>query len=187
MRDAPQARQEVAATTADGKVWVVGGLLERGASPKVDVYDPARDAWLAAPDLPVALHHAMAVTYRGEVVVIGGFLADGDLFRNASDRVLVLRGAAWVDLPRLRRPRGAGAAAVVGDSVVVAGGQDGRLIGPSEVFDGTAWRDAAPIPTLRDHLAAATDGDHLFAVGGRPLDMERNVRALERYDVVSDR
>ncbi|KLO25352.1 hypothetical protein, partial [Mycobacterium haemophilum] len=35
-------------------------------------YDPQTRTWRAGPSLPIALHHATAVTYHGEVVIIGG-------------------------------------------------------------------------------------------------------------------
>ena len=56
-------------------------------------------------------------------------------------------------------PRAAGAAAVVGDRIVVVGGQaDDRLVDTTEVFDGKQWSAGANIPTPREHLAAVSDG-----------------------------
>jgi non-specific serine/threonine protein kinase len=182
---APTARQEVASAVADGRVWVIGGLTAAGAT-AVESYDPVADRWAPGPALPVALHHAMATTFRGEVVVMGGFLAAGALYDRPSDRVLALRAGGWVDLPPLRRPRGAGAAAVAGDVVVIAGGRNvAALVGPTEIFDGSAWRDAEAIPTRRDHLSAASDGRSVFTVGGRFLSPGALSAALERFDPVA--
>ena len=169
---------------AGGRVWVLGGLTAAGALGRVDVYDPRADRWERGPDLPVAVHHPMAATYRGEVVLIGGFLASpGDLYSAPSDRVLALRAGAWVDLPRLRRPRGAGAAAVVGERLVVVGGRNSsELIAPTEVFDGTGWRDGAALPVPRDHLAAVASEPFVYAVGGRLLSSANTSGAFERYD-----
>jgi hypothetical protein len=81
------------------------------------------------------------------------------------------------------RERGAAAAAVVGDAVVLAGGRDATtLLGPTEIFDGSAWRDAEPIPTRRDHLSGASDGRGLLTVGGRFLQPGALSAALERFD-----
>ncbi len=183
---APTARQEVASTVADGRVWVIGGLTRAGATAVVESYDPAADSWAPGPPLPVALHHASAATYQGEIVVMGGFLASAALYDRPTDRVLALRGGAWVDLPRLRRPRGAAAVAVVGDVLVLAGGRDtAALLGPTEIFDGSGWRDAEAIPTRRDHLSAASDGRSLFTVGGRFLSPGAVSAALERFDPVT--
>ena len=55
----------------------------------------------------------------------------------------------------------------------------------TEIFDGTTWVDGPPIPTPRDHLAVASDGRYLYAVGGRFLAPDRNVGVLERLDVTT--
>ena len=79
--------------------------------------------------------------------MIGGWIPKGsDPSAEISDRVFALRDGSWVELPSLRRPRAAGAAAVVGDRIVVVGGQaDGRLVDTTEVFDGKKWS------TRREH------------------------------------
>jgi N-acetylneuraminic acid mutarotase len=101
--------------------------------------------------------------------------------------VYALREGAWKKLPPLNHPRAAAAAAVVDDEIVVVGGQaDGKLVRQTEVFDGEGWRDVAEIPTPRDHLGAASDRRYLYAVGGHKLTSDKNVRALERYDPVSN-
>ncbi|MBJ8340223.1 protein kinase [Antrihabitans sp. YC3-6] len=182
--DARLARQQSATAMSDGTIWVFGGLDNEGSTGKVQGYDPAIDTWKSGPDLPIALNHPMAVDYRGELVVIGGWEPQGhDLTATTSDRVFVLRDGAWVELPRLPEPRAAGAAAVVGDQIIVTGGQaNSTLSTTTAVFDGTAWRDAPGAPTAREHLAAATDGTYLYALGGRDLSSDKNTGAVERYD-----
>jgi non-specific serine/threonine protein kinase len=187
-RDAPSARQFAASTVDDHAIWLFGGLAATTSTTKVEAYDPAIDTWKVGPDLPSPVHHAMGVTYNGDPVVIGGWVASGaNLTAQTSNRVFALRNGAWVELPKLTHARAAAAAAVVGDKIVVAGGQaDGKLVGPTEVFDGKSWKDAADIPTPRDHLAAASDGKYLYAVGGRGLSADKNLAALERYDPGDD-
>jgi N-acetylneuraminic acid mutarotase len=102
--------------------------------------------------------------------------------------VFALRGGKWVELPHLNRARAAGAAAVVGDRIVVAGGQaNDKLVPTTEVFDGKRWTTGADIPTPREHTAAVSDGRFLYAVGGRHLSSSENSAALERYDPKADR
>lgn len=195
LRDAPTARQQVATAQLDGTIWTFGGLetgpgQETGfGTARVEGYEPAIDTWKAGPDLPIPLHHAMAVTYRGELVVMGGWQADGpNLTAITSNRAFVLRSGQWVEFPGLLQPRAAGAAAVVGDYIVIVGGQaNSELVATTEVFDGRRWRSAAAIPTPREHLAAASDGTHLYAVGGRALSADKNTAALERYDPATNR
>jgi len=114
------------------------------------------------------------------VVVIGGA---ADNIAQASNKVFVLRGGSWVQLPRLGHARAAAAAAVVGDKLVVTGGQnDKKLVPQTEVFDGQSWQQAADLPTPREHLAAVTDGRYFYAVGGRFLSSDKNSATFERFD-----
>jgi non-specific serine/threonine protein kinase len=147
---------------------VVGGLLAGGESTDaVDRYLPRVNRWETVKPLPVKIHHSMAAVLGGELVVIGGFLDNGQ----ASNRVFILddpNGQIWREGPRLRRPRAAGAAVTVGNEIVVLGGVSGSgHVGPVEIFDGDSWRDGAAIPSPRDHLGAATDGNVVYAAGGR--------------------
>ncbi|MGH2978243.1 MAG: protein kinase domain-containing protein [Solirubrobacterales bacterium] len=186
----PTARQNMPSTVLDGTIWVLGGLGGGSiGSRRVEGYDPVVNGWKAGPDLPVRLHHEMVVTFKGEVVVIGGWIPRGpDPSAVVSSRVFALRAGKWVRLPSLHRPRAAGAAAVAGDRIVVVGGQaDGRLVDTTEVFDGKRWSDGADTPTPREHLAAASDGQFVYAVGGRALSSDKNSPALERYDPGDDR
>jgi serine/threonine protein kinase/N-acetylneuraminic acid mutarotase len=181
--DAPTPRLMMAWTVLDDKIWIAGGMSHGETLQIVQSYDPQTGAWLAQPPLPVPLHHATATTYSGEMVVIGG--ASHEL-ANASNKVYALRGGSWVELPNLTHARAAAAAAVVGDKLVVAGGQNEKQLVPqTEVFDGQSWKDAADLPTPREHLAAVSDGTYVYTVGGRFLSADKNSAAFERFDAQS--
>jgi N-acetylneuraminic acid mutarotase len=183
------ARQEVAAAVVEGRVFIVGGLVEDGsATDDVDRFDPADGTKTQMPRLPVKLHHAMASELDGRLVVMGGFI--GGLGGVATRRVFILEGDRWREGPSLRRARGAGAAVTVTAGrdhiiVVVGGISGGSHVGPVEIFDGMAWRDGATIPSLRDHLGAATDGRLVYAVGGRRSGS--HYPTFDVYDPATDR
>lgn len=178
--DAPTARLMMAWTVLNDKIWIMGGLRNGTALRTVESYDPHTGAWTTGPPLPIPLHHAAAATYRDEVVVLGGAsesIADG------SSKVFALRGGNWVELPSLTHARVAPAAAVVGDKLVAVGGQNAKnLVPQTEVFDGSSWKDAADMPTPREHLAAVSDGTYVYTIGGRFLSADKNSSALERFD-----
>jgi Protein kinase domain/Kelch motif len=184
-------RQQAPATVLD-KIVMPGGLIGEGddleATNTVATYDPGIGGWDTDPPLPVLLHHAMAVSYDGHVVVMGGWVPEGpELTAETSRRVYELRGRSWVRLADMRSPRAAGAAAVVGDKLVVVGGQaDGRLVPSTEIFDGERWTAGADTPTAREHLAAVSDKRFMYAIGGRDLKASANLGALERYDPEAD-
>jgi N-acetylneuraminic acid mutarotase len=186
---APADVQYAASAVVGGRAWLFGGIgADDEATARTAAYDRAFNGWTPQPRLPRALHHAAAVAYQGEAVVIGGFLPGSDLTSGQSDRVYALRGDTWEPLPPLNHARAGAAAAVVGDKIVVVGGQaDGKLVSQTEVFDGTAWTDTSDIPTPREHLGAASDGRYLYAVGGRDRTAAENIDALERYEPANDK
>jgi N-acetylneuraminic acid mutarotase len=188
IRDARFRRQYAAATAEGGRVLLLGGLgKDQTASAKTAAYDKVLDFWTGQPELPRALHHHMAVTYNGEAVVMGGFVSGDEQNPEVSGSVYVLREGSWKTLPSLKHPRAAAAAAVVGDKIVVVGGEaDGKLVPQTEVYDGEGWTDVAKITTPREHLGAASDDHYLYAIGGRDLTQDKNLGTLERYDPESD-
>jgi Kelch motif len=186
--------QFASAAVLNGRIWVAGGLLgPKHATARTEFYDPTVDLWSAGPPLPVALHHAMMVAYQGTLWVIGGFTAQGsNVLADASARVLKLDLAhnRWTDGPPLHHARAAAAAAVVGNKIVVVGGRTGasqQLVKPTEIFDGRSWRDATAILVPGNHLAAASDGTYLYAVGGHQMSETSNTTAVQRFDPATDK
>ena len=191
--NSPFAVQYAGTAVSVGEIWVAGGLLgSQSATNKTEFYDPTDRNWHAGPPLPFSLNHVMMVPYRGTVWLIGGFRAqNGNVLANVSAQVLILDKAKgrWVSGPSLHHARAAGAAAVVGNDIVVVGGRTGTS-GPSssqpvtttEIFNGTSWHDAAPIPVSCNHLAAASDGTYLYAVGGHQITDTSTTAVLQRFD-----
>jgi Kelch motif len=187
------AVQQVNATELDGRIWVAGGVtVSPEATASTQVYDPAIDHWGVGPPLPEPVNHPMLVTYRDQLVVIGGFHSrDNNLLAVTSSRMLRLDAntGEWVEDKPLHYPRGAGGAAVVGNEIVVVGGRTGKpaqLVTQTEIFDGTRWRVGDDIPVAGDHLAVTADSRYLYAVGGRQFTADSNVDVVQRYDPKTD-
>src|SRR5256885_13097076 len=73
--------------------------------------------------------------------------------------------------------------------MVVGGwGAGRRLIDETAIYDPATdrWHDAAPIPTPRDHLTAAVDRGLVYAIGGGPLNPDRNYDVVEEYHPATD-
>jgi serine/threonine-protein kinase PknK len=181
------AREAVATTEVDGTIWIFGGLGgDNRVSGRHEGYDPAIDNWKGGDDLPVPVQRAMAVTWQGNPVVLGGWRAEGTNNQVATDRVWRVVNSRWVELPPLLQPRAAAAAAVVGNRIIVTGGvgANGRLLTTTEIFDGTAWTLGAEMPTPRQRLGAASDGELVYAVGG--TDGASDLATIEAYDPVAN-
>lgn len=171
---APEGRTEVAAAAVGDRIVVAGGFTEDGrASARADLYDVAGDRWSRLPDLPIAVHHAMAASDGRRVYLVGGYATQNAL-TGASRRVFAIRpgDAAWSELPRLPVSRAAGGAAVVGGRLYVVGGTFGatpRLARRSFALDlrTRRWTAFAGVPQAREHLGAAAAGDRIYVLGGR--------------------
>ena len=177
----PIPRTEVAAAVVGSEIVVLGGLtLEGGASQRVDAYSPARDSWRRLPDLPVGVHHSMAVGAGGRLHVLGGYTSSGAVLRT----VFVLQGAAWRRLPRMPFPRAAAGAGVAGRRIVVAGGigEGRRLARNALVFDlrTSRWSTVAG-PTPREHLGVTALAGTVYAVGGRTAGLDTNLLFFESF------
>lgn len=176
------ARDAAATTQADGTIWIFGGMgSDHAVVANHEGYDPVIDSWKSGDDLPVPVQRAMAVTWQGNPIVLGGWRASGPQ-RVASDQVWRVVNSHWVELPHLLQPRAAAAAAVVGDRIIVTGGVDanGALLSSTEIFDGNTWTPGPPIPTPRQMLSAASDGALVYAVGGS--NGNSDLAAVEAYD-----
>ena len=188
----PSARTEVAGTAWRGQLVVVGGLTGDGkASAEVHLYDPRKNEWQPAPDLPMALHHTSVVPGpENRLWVVGGYTIekeswipqDGVWSLGESDR-------AWRREASLSVARGALATAVVGDTLVSLGGATAGRGEPESVSrvveflspDDREWERGPDLYDAREHLAAAATGDRVLAIGGRVGGIDTNLRSVESW------
>jgi serine/threonine-protein kinase PknK len=159
----------------------VGGMLQDGSSTgQVDIYDPAADAWLPAPALPIPVHHAGAGAMGDRVYVVGGYT--GSTFAPVpAVHSLGLGEMQWRAEPPLAGPRGALAVASTGDSLVAMGGVGSGELVRTEILEqgATAWRPGPDLSTRREHLAATFAGGRAYAIAGRDGSLESNRDSVE--------
>ena len=72
----PTPRGAGCGAVLDGRLWVAGGEVldsaDRLTNAEVEVYDPATDSWMVAPDLPTPRHGLALVAEGGRLYAIGG-------------------------------------------------------------------------------------------------------------------
>jgi len=177
----PLPRTEVVAATVGSEIVVLGGLtLERSASRRVDAYSPARNSWRRLPDLPIGVHHSMAVGAGGKLHVLGGYTVAGMPLRAA----FVLERKKWRSLSRMPFPRAAAGVGVAGGKIVVAGGVTaaGRLARNALSFDLRTKRWSIVVgPTAREHLGVTSLAGTVYAIGGRTSGLDTNLLHFESY------
>jgi N-acetylneuraminic acid mutarotase len=185
--DIPTGRSEVAAAVFRNEVYVIGGF---GGANVVEIFDGQR--WRRGPDLPLGVDHAMAAAVADEAGTGAGvYVFGGNAGAPTARSFRLAPGAtAWREIAAMPGPRSQGAAVARGPSIYVVGGYDGqRLVAPTYAYDASAdrWRQVAPIPTTRDHLAAAMIIGRICAIGGRKLSLTTNLSTFECYDPGADR
>jgi N-acetylneuraminic acid mutarotase len=184
----PQARTEVSVATDGARIYLAGGFREAPggveAPREVHRYDPGTDRWTTPTLLPQGVNHAGMVYVAGRLFLVGGFQAT-TFTPTSAVRVWNPATGAWSAGAPLPTPRGALAVVVLDGKIHAIGGNaanaaaldpdehnpalDGSSVGTHEVYDPATdtWTRLAPLPTGRNHLAAAVLNGRIHAVGGR--------------------
>lgn len=94
----PFRRRALSLATAGGKVYAIGGMLEKdGTTTDVHVYDPVARVWDVAPNLPGKSMEGFGNS---------AFEAGGKLYvTTVSGNILRLDGDNWTELGKLTHPR----------------------------------------------------------------------------------
>lgn len=154
----------------DGKVHVVGGL-RNGAVTDHHIYDPVLDRWSAGDALPDARDHACGGTIGGKLYVVGG--RNGTIGSITTSVFEFTPGAGWAERAPMPTPRGGIACGVLGDRLIVVGGEGNSaaqsgVFPQSEAYDAIAnsWSSLPDMPTPRHGMGAAVWDGKLYVPGG---------------------
>jgi hypothetical protein len=183
----PEGRERGAGGVAvhDGLIYYVGGLHDGVPVPWVDVYDPVADEWESLPDAPRARDHFQAAVVDGTLHAIGGRAGDVNAPFGHHDALDLETGTWTTGLEPLPTPRGGYAVAVLGDEILVIGGEGGgkafRKVEAYSTTDGS-WRTLAPMDTPRHGIQAVVWRDRVFvAVGARTQGGSTPTDTHERF------
>ncbi|HEU0010873.1 MAG TPA: kelch repeat-containing protein [Verrucomicrobiae bacterium] len=165
-----ESNSEMAVAELDGRIYVLGGYpASRTTVRTVQVYDTATDRWSLTTPMPLPLNHEMAAAVNGRIYVIGGQTTDSGT-GSFTNTVFELNPATsnWTSRAPMPTARSAGASAVIGNLIYVAGGRPPRGA-DFAVYDTSSnlWTTLPDMPTARNHLAAAAIGGMVYVAGGR--------------------
>lgn len=122
--------------------------------------------WQRHAPLPEPRTEVAAALVHGEIVVAGGFVADGG--NSARVDAYSIAANRWRRLPDLPVAVDHAVAASASGRVYVVGGY-GRDRSPLDggfVLEGGTWRRLAPLPEARAAASAAIAGGRLYVLGG---------------------
>ena len=126
----------------------------------------ATGGWQSHPPLPEPRTEVAAAVVRGEIVVVGGFTADGG--NSARVDAYSIANNRWRRLPDLPVAVDHAAAASANGRVYVVGGygRDRAPLDSAFALENGAWRRLASLPDARAAAAAAIAGGRLYVLGG---------------------
>jgi N-acetylneuraminic acid mutarotase len=182
----PQSLHHTAATSFDGKIYVVGGFIswERTPSNQLFIYDPIKNQWTEGKSMPTPRGALNALFVNGTLYTVGGI---------QNDRILNINEAydpltnSWTSKASMQTGRHHAASAVVDNKIYVVGGRT-SVSSPSvnldvnEMYDTQTgkWTIVEPLPTKRSGIAAAASNSSFFVFGGE--DLTRTYGNNEEYD-----
>ncbi len=181
--ESPLARFEGQSAVVGGKLYIFGGYTDGSVIPKTfeaDVYDPATDTWEQLPDMPRPMTQAGTVADDTNIYFAGGVVGSDDPY-GESEKIPATtevwsfdtESEVYSAMPPLPEPRGAGALALLDDTLHFFGGTGEdryQEVGDhwALALDGSeAWRELAPLPFPTNHLAGVTVDGFIYAVGGQ--------------------
>jgi N-acetylneuraminic acid mutarotase len=206
----PEPDEELYGTTANGKLYVIGGYGGGKARGVVFEYDPAADRWTKKKPMARPVHHQAMVEYQGKIYVFGGFVFPStgggwEPVDNAWEYDPV--ADAWKALAPMPGKRGSAVVAQVGGKMYVVGGATtvegskepgingngpARVVTTNEVYDpaSNTWQSRAPMALGRNHAFAGAVNGKVYVIGGRVahafVTVSSNTDIVEEYDPVSN-
>lgn len=208
----PEPREEMFGATAGGKLYVFAGLIPLWKPAGVVFeYDPAANSWKRNKQMARPAHHIALTGYQDKVYIFGGFVypdidhAGWVPINNAWE--YNPNNDSWKALAPMPTKRGAAAAVVVGDKILVMGGATlapgakeayldfttpQRALGTVEEYDPKTdtWRTRTPMPTARNHMALGAVNGKVYAIGGRVgsgyISLGSDISLMEVYDTATD-
>lgn len=181
-----------------GKLYVFSGFTNGlDVIETTEIYDPATDNWSMGAPIPIPMTHMGIAVVDEEAWLIGGFAGDHPGKAIAEVQIYDPASDSWRYGPPLPAPRASGGAAYLDGKVHYFGGllPDRKTdTGEHYMFDldqpELGWTMAAPLPSPRNHLGAASVGGKIYAIGGqyghdappRPVDTS----LVHAYDPATD-
>jgi len=185
----PTPRQMLSGAS-DGKlVYAVGGTTGSSDLATVEAYDPAANAWMSLPALPLARSDLGVAIADGRLVAAGGVSA-GQVLKSVA--VFDLSAKSWAALPDMGTARHGMAVAAVEKSVYAIGGStdagDSQVtssaesvkLAPRKLQPVSQWRSLPDAPTARLMMASTELDGKIWVAGG--LQHGTTLQTVQSFD-----
>jgi len=187
----PFARVESPAVLVNDKLYLFGGFTdELESSNRIDVYDPATDAWTRKKDMPTRLTHLNPAVDGKNVWFADGFKGKHPGPVSAELWKYDVAADTWTEGPPLPERRAGGGLAVAERKLHYFGGYkadrdaNGADHWSLALDEGKEWQREADLPDPRGHVSAAVLKGKIYALGGdHGHDIKQiDVKSCHRFD-----
>lgn len=184
----PDGKDQMLTATADGKIYVLGGIGATGHLASVQAYDPSTKTWSKKADMPTLRSGATVAVSGGNLYVLGG-----SVDYQASDLVEMYnpKTDTWTTLANMPTKRTGLKSAVIGNKIYAIGGRD-AYSGQSrqvDVYDVATnrWSSLKSLGGAIDGTLLTSTRDNLFAVNLQVwVAGNMNAHVVSKYDPASD-
>ncbi len=156
----PEPRCSHGCHIIDNQVVVVGGKTTQylnDAKNTVYAYDMNNNECKTLPPLPYRISNMASVSYKGNVILIGGVNEKGQTLNSVV--MYEVKTGKFQMLPCLNHKRSSSAAVITGNVIIVMGGQNYEtktFLNSVEYFDFSTnvWKELSPMKTGRGYATA---------------------------------
>ena len=182
--DMPTARFNFGTSIVDGKVFVIGGEVDKSgdtAVATVEMYDPKTDTWEQRADMPTARAGVSTLVVDGKIYAIGGGerkkIQVGRAWRNSGKLLPTIEmydpvTDTWIQKADMPVPRSSNSTCIVDGKIYIIGGvaanrKQGRL-DSVDIYDPATdtWREAKSMNHARGGASVSVVDGMIYVMGG---------------------
>ena len=182
--DMPTARFNFGTSIVDGKVFVIGGEVDKfgdTAVATVEMYDPKTDTWEQRADMPTARAGVSTLVVDGKIYAIGGGerqkIQVGRAWRNSGKLLPTIEmydpvTDTWIQKADMPVPRSSNSTCIVDGKIYIIGGvaanrKQGRL-DSVDIYDPATdtWTEAKSMNHARGGASVSVVDGMIYVMGG---------------------
>lgn len=164
MVNMPTARNGLSTTTANGKIYAIGGRNGSFGVATVEEYDPINNTWSTKADMPAARYFHASAEANGKIYAIGGGFG---VYNTVFEYDPIAN--TWKTMAAMPTARQSHVTVTVNGKIYAIGGSNSKgNLNTVEEYDPktNTWATKATMPTPRMAMGAAQAGDKIYVIGG---------------------
>lgn len=191
----------------DGKIYIIGNILDGTYTSITEVYNPSTDTWTMVAPMTTPRSGFQTEVICGKIYAIGGYSGqlkigpgcDSSIDSISSTEVYDPSTNTWTTLASMSTTRCWFQTEVIDGKIYAIGGHNvkigdskGKSLSSTEVYDPYTdkWTPLASMSTVRRAFQTEVVDDKIYAIGGfntYNLDLDNELSSVEVYDPSNDK